>query len=156
MIGFYFLLPSLVLNCVLIAGFLVCFQFIKCSFSTYYVASIIDSIYPQNYWHELLKTQVLFQGNYPCAREMTSCAFACSYLLKLGGQRIGTVGTSLLLTCPQQIPYICMKNSNFIISMHSCLILSAKDMRSILKSKSCRHESCHQHYMPLISALSKL
>lgn len=73
-----FFLPSLVLNYVLIAGFLVCFQFIKGSFSTYYVASIIDSIYPQNHWHELLKTQLPFQGNYPCVREMTSCAFASS------------------------------------------------------------------------------
>lgn len=104
------------------AGFLVRFQFIKCSFSIYYVAGVIDSIYPQKHWARATETQILFQCNYPCAREMTSCAFTSFYLLKMGGQRICTIEVGLL-TCLQQIPYICMKTSNFVIPMNSCLII---------------------------------
>lgn len=73
--------------------------------------------------HELLKTQVPFQCNYPCAKEMTSPAFTCSCLLKLGGWSICTIVIHLLLALPQQIPSICLTKYHFIISMHSCPII---------------------------------
>ena len=71
---------------------------------------------------ELLKTQVPFQCNYPCAKEMTSSAFTCSYLLRLGGQRICTIGIRFSLLALSKFLTFVWKY-HFTIAVHSCPII---------------------------------
>lgn len=114
-------LPFSGLEYLLIAGFVVCFQFIKYSFSTYCVASIIDSIYPQNhsgmsYWkHKSLSC------NYPCAKEMTSSAYTCSYLLRLRPEDLHNWNCFYLLALSKFLIFVW--KYHFTISVHSCPII---------------------------------
>lgn len=122
--------PALVLKYVLIAGFLVCFQFIKSSFSTCYVASMIDSIYPQNHWAWATENTSSFQCNYPRARGMTAVlllrpicgnrvargfaqmelAFSLLVLLRLFVFVWQTLVSSFQCTLPHNIPVSAKEN----------------------------------------------
>lgn len=122
--------PTL-LEYVITAGFLVCSQFIKCSFSVYSAAGVIDSLPSENPRKSQLSSLALTLGWW----EMASCAYAGSCFLNLSCHRILTIEWGCFLTCPQHILLIYVKNwpHDFNVLLSHNILVSAKEIRSILK-----------------------
>lgn len=132
------------------AGFLVCSQFIKCSFSIYSAGGVIDFLHSQNHGQSQLCSTALPLGWW----EMTSCAYAGTCLLNLSCHKILKIEAGCFLTCPKHILFIYVKNwsHDFDVLLSHNILASAKE--ALWDAQSCQGELSQQQHIPLHPALS--
>lgn len=124
------------LEYVITAGFLVCSQFIKCSFSVYSAAGGIDSLLSQNHGKSQLSSTALPLGWW----EMTDCAYAGTCLLNLRCHKNLTIEAGCFLTCPQHILciYVKKRSHDFDVLLSHNILASTKE--ALWDAQSCQGE----------------